>query len=175
MTLRVSQTAIRLVRRQIIQAIFYFLDDRVKDSNFQIESTASDSNSDENLPKAGLSCKSIKRLCLYPSVQSPSVKVQSDNIDAQLSNIDSQPPRTDIDTHTPIVDGNSQLLNVDLKPASIDSQPLDTQWFSKTKANPMSWKKNVAKELKNSGKSYTSLVESKRVIPYRKMSPEMFR
>lgn len=95
-------------------------DDSVKDPNFQIEATASDSDSDENLPsQPGPSRRLTKILSRSHSAESPRFKIQPLSI-----NIITQPPSEGIDCQPTSVDNNSQLSNIDSVPASVDSQSL---------------------------------------------------
>lgn len=90
------------------------------------------------------------------------------------ADIDSQPSSV-IDNQPPSVDSISHPSHIDSVPGSVDSQSLiidsPPRAFRKRKSNPVSWKKNISKKLKNSGKSYTSLAKSKKVIPERRIGP----
>lgn len=55
--------------------------------------------------------------------------------------------------------------------ASIQTSAEETTNSRKRKANPSVWRKNLAKQARNSGKAYTSSSKSKKIIEERKLGP----
>lgn len=145
-------------------------DDSVQDPDFKVHAITN-SDSDEDIQD---SCFEIQQLNVEDQLvsigsQAPNVEIHkpTDSLEIRsLTSVEPEPPSVEPPSVEP-----SSVESLSVESPSVE-HPVDLQRGSrKRKANPGLWKTNVSKLLRNSGKAYTSMAKSKKLMNAKKMGP----